>query len=121
MYEMGKGVPADYETAGKWYRLSAEQGYGFAQNELPQIQKKIAKQNQFREVQARAKQGDADAQFNVGKMCRKGRGTPWDYKAAVKWWSLAAEQGDAKSQYNLGLMYQQGKGVPKDYKEAVKW
>jgi TPR repeat protein len=27
MYSKGKGVPQDYKTAVKWYRLAAEQGY----------------------------------------------------------------------------------------------
>ena len=27
MYEYGEGVPQDYKTAAKWYRLAAEQGH----------------------------------------------------------------------------------------------
>ncbi len=46
---------------------------------------------------------------------------PQDYKAAVKWYRLAAEQGNASAQFNLGLRYDNGQGVPQDYKEAVKW
>ena len=34
MYQIGKGVPQDYKTAVKWYRLAAEQGLAFAQNNL---------------------------------------------------------------------------------------
>ena len=34
MYENGKGVPQDYETAVKWYRLAAEQGDALAQTNL---------------------------------------------------------------------------------------
>ena len=44
-----------------------------------------------------------------------------DYKAAVKWWSLAAEQGLAKAQSNLGSMYANGKGVLQDKFLAHMW
>jgi TPR repeat protein len=54
-------------------------------------------------------------------MYEKGQGVPQDYKAAVKWYRLAAEQGKAITQVKLGLMYQQGRGVLQDYKTAVKW
>ena len=75
----------------------------------------------LREWTPLAKQGDADAQFNLGQMYDKGQGVPQDYKTAVKWWKLSAEQGDASAQHSLGVMYDKGKGVPKDYKTAVKW
>ena len=31
MYDIGKGVPQDYQEAVKWYRMAAEQGYADAQ------------------------------------------------------------------------------------------
>ena len=34
MYNEGKGVPQDYKTAVKWYRLAAKQGYANAQGNL---------------------------------------------------------------------------------------
>jgi TPR repeat protein len=75
----------------------------------------------LREWTPLAKQGDADAQYNLGQMYNQGQGVPQDYKTAVKWWKLAAEQGYARAQNNLGLMYDNGQGVPQDYKTAVKW
>ena len=68
-----------------------------------------------------AKQGDADAQFNLGQMYRKGQGVLQDYNTAAKWYKLAAEQGNANAQSNLGNMYDEGQGVPEDDKTAVKW
>ena len=60
----------------------------------------------LREWAPLAKQGDADAQYNLGLMYNgNGQGVPQDYKEAVKWYRLAAEQGHAWAQYNLGLMY----------------
>ena len=34
MYDKGKGVPQDYKTAAKWWKLAAEQGNADAQNNL---------------------------------------------------------------------------------------
>jgi TPR repeat protein len=75
----------------------------------------------LREFKPLAKQGYADAQFNLGVMYDNGYGVPQNYNTAVKWYQLAAKQGYADAQFNLGLMYDKGQGVPQDYKTAVKW
>ena len=75
----------------------------------------------FCEWELLAKQGIAEAEYNLGLMYSKGEGVPSDDKEAVKWYRLAAEQGLAQSQTNLGLMFGKGQGVEQDYKEAVKW
>ena len=68
-----------------------------------------------------AKQGLADAQYNLGLMYENGRGAPQDHKAAVKWYRLAAERGLADAQGNLGVSYAFGTGVLKDYVYAHMW
>ncbi len=75
----------------------------------------------IREWRPLAKQGVAEAQYNLGIMYRIGQGVPPDYAKAVGWWHKAAEQGVAEAQHNLGLMYYNGRGVPQDYGEAIKW
>ena len=75
----------------------------------------------LREWTPLAKQGNADAQYNLGVMYNEGKGVPQDDKTAVKWYKLAAKQGYAHAQYNLGVMHERGEGVPEDYKTAVKW
>jgi len=75
----------------------------------------------FEDVLIKAKQGDAGAQFNLGRMYSRGEGAPQNYKEAAYWYRKAAEQGDASAQYNLGLKYHHGKGVPQDYKQAAHW
>ncbi len=72
-------------------------------------------------LEDKAKEGDIEAQFNLGWMYSNGEGVPLDYNEAVKWYRKAAEQGNADAQYNLGLMYYKGEGVAQDYKEAAKW
>ena len=39
MYQNGQGVPQDYKTAVKWFKLAAEQGNAYAQA-VPEIPKK---------------------------------------------------------------------------------
>ena len=68
-----------------------------------------------------AKQGKAEAQYNLGLMYDNGQGVNKDYTKAVYWFSKAAEQGRADAQYILGLMYYEGQGVNKDYTKAVYW
>ena len=75
----------------------------------------------FRETLRAAKQGDAQAQTNLGLMYADGRGVRRDDAEAFKWYRQAAAQGNAEAQYNLGLMYEYGLGVRQDYAEAVKW
>ena len=48
-------------------------------------------QRDFEETKLKAEQGDADAQFNLGVMYRKGEGVPENSAEAVNWYRLAAE------------------------------
>ena len=68
-----------------------------------------------------AEQGDADAQFRLGKRYNSGDGVEWDIEEAVKWKRKAARQGNADAQNGLGECYKYGCGVEQDYIEAVKW
>ena len=43
-------------------------------------------------LRARAEQGDAEAQLNLGFMYAEGRGAPQDYVQAHKWMNLAASR-----------------------------
>jgi hypothetical protein len=70
---------------------------------------------------ARAEQGDARAQFNLGLMYDTGEGVPQDDAEAVRWYRRAADQGHADAQFNLGFMYINGRGVPQDDAKAFRW
>jgi len=80
-----------------------------------------AQQETVAEVRAKAEQGVAEAQFNLGVMYATGEGVPEDDAEAVRWYRLAADQGDAFAQFNLGEKYATGEGVPQDDAEAVRW
>ena len=48
----------------------------------------------LKEMRADAKQGDADAQYNLGFMYSEGLGVSRNYVLAYMWTDLAAAQGD---------------------------
>ena len=68
-----------------------------------------------------AKQGNAWAQFMIGRMYHDGEALPQDDAEAVWWYHLAAEQGNALAQFSLGSLYHAGRGVPRDLTETVRW
>ena len=73
------------------------------------------------ELSAKAAQGDAEAQFQLGMRYRNGDGVPKNYADALKWLQKASEQGNPKAQSELGLMHEGGLGTAVNYEEAVKW
>ena len=75
----------------------------------------------FEETSTKAKAGDAEAQFQLGRMYFLGHGVGKDEVEAAKWVRKSAEADNTHAQFNLGLMYTEGHGVSKDDGEAVKW
>jgi len=70
---------------------------------------------------ARAAQGDAEAQLQLGLRYAEGDGVIQNDKEATKWFALAAKQGLAEAQYHYGLALLQGRGVVQDYQAAFSW
>ncbi len=77
-----------------------------------------------------AEYGDADAQFNLGRIYGKATGfvyekqraTPRDDALAAKWYRKAADQGYAPAQLNLATMYLEGSPVlPTDRAQGYFW
>jgi hypothetical protein len=66
-----------------------------------------------------ARQGNADAQYNLGLIYYSGLGVNYEFTA--HWFQLAAQQGHVQAQRDLGKMYERGEGVIPDYVEAYKW
>lgn len=75
----------------------------------------------FQKTLQAAKQGNVDAQYNLGVMYAIGQGVRQDYTQAVQWCRRAAEQGHAGAQFNLGVMYAEGRGVRQDLALAQEW
>jgi hypothetical protein len=70
---------------------------------------------------ARAKTGDAKAQYDAGVLYARGDGLVQDYASAASWFRSAAAQGDVAAEYNLGVLYDRGLGVTTNEAEAVNW
>eukprot|EP00933_Yihiella_yeosuensis_P070639 TRINITY_DN7877_c4_g1_i1.p1 TRINITY_DN7877_c4_g1~~TRINITY_DN7877_c4_g1_i1.p1 ORF type:complete len:462 (-),score=81.35 TRINITY_DN7877_c4_g1_i1:79-1464(-) len=69
-----------------------------------------------------AEQGNADAQFNLGQLHRRGAGgVSLNKTLAYEWTKKAALQGHALAQNSLGAMLAQGEGIKKNSKSAMKW
>ena len=67
-----------------------------------------------------AREGDADAEYNLGLMYARGQGVPKDYDAALSWFQKAHEKGHKGAMYFLGKMYATGVGVQKDSRMAER-
>lgn len=79
------------------------------------------KQAVIERVRPLAKQGNANAQYNLGVIYNRGYGVPRNYDKARKWYKKAASQGYAKAAHNLGVLYQKGHGVPVNHERAAYW
>jgi TPR repeat protein len=81
----------------------------------------LACSSDFDKQNTLAQEGDAEAQYKLGKMYYDGEGVTKNYQKAVEWLRKAAGQGLDKAQNSLGYMYANGYGVTKDYQKAVEW
>lgn len=77
-----------------------------------------AQQNDIKTLIAKAEQGNAEAQNNLGIAYYNGENVEKSYEKAVSWFSKAAEQGNAEAQFSLG---HNGEGVKKSREKAVYW
>ncbi len=91
MYQTGKGVKKNVNTAFDWYSKAARQNHVVAENNL----------GVFYE------QGLGNVQKNM--------------KKAADWYRESAELGYPYAQYNLGILYMKGAGVSKNINEAIYW
>lgn len=70
---------------------------------------------------AKAKAGDAQAQYRLGKMYYDGDDVSQNYPQAALWFRRAAEQGNPDAEYMLGGLYHYGLGVPKNSAKSIIW
>jgi putative methionine-R-sulfoxide reductase with GAF domain len=68
-----------------------------------------------------AAQGNADAEYALGKRYATGDGVRQDYREAMRWFLPAAELGNVPAQAKVATCYWAGKGVPRDYSKAYFW
>jgi len=72
----------------------------------------------LKELAPLAEQGNAEAQFDLGRMYLMGQGVLKDPDQAIKWFKASAAQGNANAQFFLGSFYL----MPhRDISEGLKW
>ncbi|MEX2643569.1 MAG: tetratricopeptide repeat protein [Acetobacterales bacterium] len=75
-----------------------------------------------------ARNGDARAQYAVGRLYFSGEGVAQHYQKALYWFEKAADTGHADAHFYIGLMHERGLGVQQNllaaaewYKKAIQW
>ena len=76
----------------------------------------------FEEQLQLAKQGNAEAQKEVGRMYMRGLGTLRDGKKAIEWLTLSTRNGNSEAPYIIFYIFSNGVGeILKSNKEANRW
>ncbi|RQS17730.1 sel1 repeat family protein [Burkholderia sp. Bp8992] len=115
-YDLGDGVPLDFDAAMYWFRRAADRGDVSAQGSLAwHLSNGLGGRADDYEAFAwalRAAPSSADAKRMVGVAYLYGRGVASDPKEASIWLDRAASDGSTWAESELALMYETGKGVP---------
>ncbi len=115
-YDLGDGVPVDFDAAMYWFRRAAERGDVSAQGSLAwHLSNGLGGRADDYEAFAwalRAAPSSADAKRMVGVAYLRGRGVASDPKQASVWLERAASAGSSWAESDLALMYETGDGVP---------
>jgi uncharacterized protein len=129
VYEEGHLVARDDQATAGWMLKSAEQEYVPAEAEMGRICLADARENVPIPQRAKAEkwlrlaaaQGDADAQFWLGRAYQSGWFGAFDDRQAFGWFRRAAAQGLPDAQLSLGDMYAAGEGVLQSDLAAAGW
>lgn len=129
MYENGFGVPLDEARAEKLYRqggLLRDPSQMLPNDAIPvlydpRLAAPPADTAELARTRADAEGGDPVAQFVMGYLSAAGLAGKPDFRAAARWFRLAADKGMTSAMSNLGLMYFRGRGVPQDYVTGYMW
>ena len=117
----------EYAKAFEYFQKSAKLGHsaakfsisGYYRDGFGVVKKDLKKSLQWC-IEA-AKEGNLNAQYNMGVNYLKGNLVPKDAKEALFWFGKAAEKGDSWAQSALGSIYLKGEVVKKDPEKAFKY
>jgi len=109
MYENGIGVKQDKREARYWFTRSANQGYENAGFKLLYWELEVKGLNdenyaRVEELNIKAKQGNAQAQYYLGKMYANGVGINRNPDIAAEWLNKAASAGVLEAELELASM-----------------
>lgn len=118
-YDWGEGVEVNIELAKYWYTKAYENGDTEAANYLGCLEKGEKAIEWFKK--GGAEEGNAFAQYRIGRIYQAGEGVQIDYQEALKWYELSAGNNYAPANNNLGAMYARGEGVQVNFKKAKEY
>lgn len=120
MYEQGDGVKKDFIEAKRLYRISADKGHEAAQQRLDIFNAQGENDSVVIEwYLPSAREGDTEAQYNLGFMYETGWGVSANEEEAVKWYKESAEMQHDLAQLRLGMMNIVGIGTPKNLNKGL--
>ena len=90
--------------------------------DVEESNKTISEKTNIEEIEALAKNGDKEAQYNLGNSYFYGKdGMPLDLEKGAEWYEKAASQGNPDAEYAYGICLETGKGVSAHDRKARQW
>jgi TPR repeat protein len=128
-YMEGEGIGADTAAALRWYQAAAEQEHPRAQMTLyawyaggqdgQDGQRDLPLALGW--LRRAARQGLAEAEYELGTCYLEGRGVAKNRSRAGEWYDKAAQQGYALAQHAMGEAVLEDAAEPEDDAEAARW
>jgi len=125
------GTPQNFEQTFNYLRLAGEQGHVKAQFQLAVFLSRkwwsahFQPQEAARLFEDLIERGDAETQFFIGEVRRKGirmpEVYPQDYAEARRLYELAAAQGHTEAMFMRGILSEFGQGGAQDFAAAEQW
>lgn len=96
LYETGRGVAADTDTAVRWYQKAAEAGHGEAAYRLALLARQsddlpAEPETVLNWIKQAAEGGVAEAQYELGAVYAEGKLVDRDFEKARQWFSAAED------------------------------
>ncbi|GGI85973.1 tetratricopeptide repeat protein [Legionella impletisoli] len=125
IYELGKGVPVDFNKAQALYLKAAEKNNAEAMVQLAGLyfnglNGPRDERTALHWYQKAADLGNREALYQLGLMSETGVAKALDSSAAMRFYQQAADKGNTKAMLALARMYQYGQGITKDNKKAIE-
>lgn len=103
-YDKGNGTRKDPKVALEWYAKAAKQGHIISQNILEERHAQelaASDESPFALFEKKARAGDAQAMFIVGRYYEEGIGIAKDIEKAKEWYTKAKKRGNAAARKAL--------------------
>lgn len=107
MYSEGDGVEKNESLSVEYYASARETLNFFLYGTIP-----------LSEARERAKNGDAEAMYQLGQRYKDGDGVEFNIETASDWWLKAAMKGHYRAMHDLAIYYLTGK---EDFANGLKW